>query len=167
MLTSIGELLAAHGVLRLGALKALRQCFLALLGRALHELFDVNTADRDGKKADCRQDRVPAAHIVGHDEGLIAFFGRKRLECALCLVGRGVNPLARALFAILLFEQLFENTERDRRLGRRAGLRDDVHGEIAFADHGDDLRQRVGRNAVARKVDVRSRFLQHIVVRAL
>ena len=122
MLSRVGELLAAHGVLRLGALKALRQCFLALLSRTLHELFDVNTADRDGKKADCRQDRVPATHIVGHDEGLVAFFGRERLERTLCLVGRSIDPLARALFAVFLLEKLLENTERDRRLGRRAGL---------------------------------------------
>ena len=167
MLSRVGKLLAAHRILRLDALDAFCQCFLALLSRTLHELFDVNAADRDGKKADCRQNRVPSAHIVGHDESLVALLGCKRLECALCLVGRGVNPLARALFAILLFEQLFENTERNRRLGRRAGLRDDVHGEIAFADHGDDLRQRVGRNTVSGKINVRGRLLEHVVVRAL
>ena len=79
MLSRVGELLAAHRVLRLGALDAQCQRLLALSGCALHELLDVNAADRDGKKADGRQNRVPAAHVVGHDEGLVAFLCCKRL----------------------------------------------------------------------------------------
>ena len=166
MLAGVREHLAVHGVLRLDALHAAGERFLALLCRALHQLFNVDAADRDGKKTDRRQDRISAADIVGHDEGLIAFLGCKRLERALCLVGRGVDPLARAFLAVLLFQHLFKNAERNRRLGRRAGLRDDVHGEITIADHGNDLRQRVGGNAVAREINIGRRFLQHIIVGA-
>ena len=49
-------------------------------------------------------------------------------------VGRGVDALRGLCLAVLLLELFAEEAERDGGLGRRAGLRDDVDGEIVVAD---------------------------------
>ena len=74
-------------------------------------------------------------------------------------VGRGVDALRGFGLAVLLLELFAEETECDGGLGRRAGLRDDVDGEIVVADELRHLAQRVGGEAVADKVDVRRGLL--------
>ena len=123
--------------------------------RAFHQLVDIRAADRDRKQADSRQDGESAADVVRNDKGLISFFCGKSLQRASCLVRRGVDALRGAFLAVLLLQDRAEYAERDRRLRRRAGLGDDVHGEIAAFDDVHDLLD-VGRaHAVADVVDLR------------
>ena len=159
--------LAAHGVLPRGAVYAGTERILALGLRAAHERLNVDSAAGDGQQAHSRQHGVAAADVVGHDEALIALAVGKGLERASGLVGRGVDAALRDLGAVFLFERGLEDAEGDGGLGRGAGLGDDVHGEIAVADHGEDLRHRVGGDAVAGKIDVRGGLGQGVVVGAL
>ena len=133
----------------------------------MHERFNVDAAAGDGKQAHSRQNGIAAADIIGHNKAFIALTGRKRLQSAARLVCRGVNAALCTLHAVFLLERSLKNAERDGRLGRRAGLGDDVHGKIAVADHGENLRHSVRGNAVAGEINVRGVLGQGIVIRTL
>ena len=159
--------LTAHGVLHGSAFHTALQRILTLGLCTVHERFNVDAAAGDGKQAHSRQNGIAAADIIGHNKAFIALTGRKRLQRTARLVCRGVNTALCTLHAVFLLERSLKNAERDGRLGRRAGFGNDVHGKIAVADHGEDLRHSVGGNAVAGEINVRGVLGQSVVVRTL
>ena len=135
-----------------------------LLPVKCHQRVDVRARDGDRQQTDRGKHRITAAHVVRHDEGLIAFFVREVLQRAARFVGRAENALLRLFLAVLLFDDLAEHAERDRRLGRGAGLRDHVDRNVAALADLHELRQRGGGDAVAGEIDVRRILLQRVVV---
>ena len=127
--------------------------------RTAHEFIQINARDGDGEKTNGGEHAVASADVVGHDEFLVPLLIGEGLERAFVRVGRGVDALRGLFLAVLLLELFAEEAERDGGLGRRAGLRDDVDGEIVVADELRHLAQRVGGEAVADKVDVRRGLL--------
>ena len=100
-------------------------------------------------------DFVVEKNVVGYDKFLIALFVGKLLQSAARLVGRGIDALRRALFAVLLLQHGLEHAEGHRRFGRGAGLGNDVDGEIAVPDHIDQIREIPGAQGIAGKIDLR------------
>ena len=80
------------------------------------------------------------------------------------LVGRGVNAALRTLCAILFFQHLLEHAEGNRGFSRRAGLGDDVDGEVTVADNLHHVIDIGRRNVVAHKVDFGDALFTHAVV---
>ena len=80
-------------------------------------------------------------------------------------VGRGVDARGGALLAVPLLKQAAEEPERHGRLGRRAGLRDHVHGEVHAVEQLHRLAQLVGGETVADEIDVGGILLFQVVVR--
>ena len=156
---------ADRGILPRGVGEIVGAAELHHVGGAAHKLVDVDTGDGDGQQAHSGQHTVAAADIVGHHEGLIALGVREALERAAGAVGGGVDALRRFRLAVLLLQQLLEEAERDRRLGGRAGLGDDVHGEVHILDEVVDLLRRGGGKAVAHEVDVGRVLFLEVVVR--
>ena len=134
---------------------------------ARHECVDIRTGHSDGQQTHSGENGVTAADIIRYNEGLVAFFVRKVLQRAARLIGRAENTLLCFFLAVLLLEDLAENTERDSRLRGGAGLGNHVDGNILALADLNQLRQRGGRNTVAGEIDVRRIFLQCIVVLAL
>ena len=126
--------------------------------------LQINARDGDGEKTNGGEHAVASADVVGHDEFLVSLLIGEGLERAFVRVGRGVNALRGLFLAVLLLELFAEEAERDGGLGRRAGLRDDVDGEIVVADELCYLAQRVGGEAVAGKVDVGSALVGQVEI---
>ena len=137
------------------------------LPRAGEQGVGVHARDGDGEQADRGEDAVASADVVGYDELLVALGVREGLESALVRVGGGVNALRRARLAVLLLKPFAEEAEGDGGLGGRAGLGNDVDGEVIVADELHHLAQRGGGQTVADEVDVGGvLFLQVVVGRA-
>lgn len=137
------------------------------LPRAGEQRVGVHARDGNGEQADRGEDAVASADVVGHDELLVALGVREGLESALVRVGGGVDALRRARLAVLLLKPFAEEAEGDGGLGGRAGLGNDVDGEVIVADELHHLAQRGGGQTVADEVDVGGvLFLQVVVGRA-
>jgi len=147
---------ADHGVLiarilrQLGILVGIHR----VLGAA-HHLADVDAGRGDRQESDGREDRVAAADIVGHDEGLVALFVSQLLERAPALVGRDIDAAFGLFPSVALFHIGFEQAERDCRFRGRAGFGDDVDGDALVRDEVEQVAQIRARNAVAREQDQR------------
>ncbi len=167
LFTGAVELVAHGGVLPrgVGVVRDLAERFH--LPRAGEQGVGVHARDGDGEQADRGEDAVASADVVGHDELLVALGVREGLESALVRVGGGVNALRRARLAVLLLKPFAEEAEGDGGLGGRAGLGNDVDGEVIVADELHHLAQRGGGQTVADEVDVGGvLFLQVVVGRA-
>ena len=129
------------------------------LGGAPHQGVDVHAGDGDGQQAHGGQHAVPAAHVIGHHEGLPALGVRQGLQSAAALVGGGVNAALGALLAVLLLQRLPEEAEGHGGLRGGAGFGDDVHGEIHILHQLQNFLKGVGGQAVAGEVDIGGVFL--------
>ena len=132
--------------------------------RARHGRVDIHTGSRHRQQADRGQHGEAAADVVRHNKGLIALVVRQLFERAARLVGRGEDAVLRAFLAVLILAQLFENTERNGGLGRRARLGDHVDAEIALADDLDHIVEIRRRDIAADKVDLRNALRTDTVV---
>ena len=124
--------------------------------RSGHQLVDIRAADRDRKKAYCRQYRETSAYIIRHYECLVAFLCSEVLKRSFCLICSGIYPLCRLFLAVFLFQHFFKDTEGDSRLCGRSGFGNDVHGEISVSDHIDQMLQISAADAVSYIIDLRS-----------
>ena len=136
------------------------------VGRALHQLGDVDAGGGDGQQAHGRQHRVAAAHVVRHHEGGPALAVSQLLEGAAGAVGGGVDPLVGLLHADFLLQQLAQDAESQAGLGGGARFGDDVDREALALAQRDDVVQGGGADAVAAEVDLQALF-QLVVVDAL
>ena len=159
------EDVAQRGVLvgGVGVQRALLAAF-ARVRRALHHRGNVDACRRNRQKTHRRQHGEASADVIRHDEGLVALNIRQILQRTARLVGRGVNAALRALCAILFFQHLLEHAESNRGFGRRAGLGDNVDGEVTVADNLHHVIDIGRRNVVAHEVDFRDALFTHAVV---
>ena len=134
-----------------------------LLG-ARQELPHVDAGDGDGQQAHGGEDAVAPTDVIGDHEGLPALPVCQGPEGALVGVRGGEDPLPGALPAVLLHEELPEETEGGGGLRGGAGLGDDVDGEVHVPDQVQDLLQRLGGEAVAGEVDVGGVLFLQVVV---
>ena len=76
------------------------------------------------------------------------------LERAFLPVSRDEDALPCAFLPVLFLQQLTENAERHGRLGRGAGLRDNVDAHVTSLAQADQLGQGGGADAVPGEVDI-------------
>ena len=141
--------------------------FLLCLCGACHQCLDVAACNSDGQQTNSGQNRIASTHIIRYNEGLIALSIGQGLQRTLCLVSGCKNVILCAVLAVLLFHQLLEHTECQRRLCGGAGLGNDVDREVSALADGDHFIQIGGVDVVAHIVDVRSVLLQIVVERRL
>ena len=167
LLAPLVQGVAGGGILPSGVVRTGDGQCLHGLGRAVHQGLDVDAGHGDGQQAHGGEDRVAAAHLVGHHELLVALLIGQALQSPAGLVGGGVDALPGPLLAVLLLQHLLENAEGHGGLSGGARLGDHVHREVPVADEGDGLQQGVGGQAVAGEEDVGGvLFLQVVVGRA-
>ena len=164
LLTALVQSVAGSGILPGGVLSAAHGQVGHGLGRAAHQLLNVDASHGDGQQTHSGEHGETTAHVVGHHELLVALSVGQTLQRAAGLIGGGVDALPGALLAVLLLQQSLEDAEGHSGLGGSTGLGDDVHGEVPVADKGDGLQQSVGGQAVAGKQDVGGVLLLQIIV---
>ncbi len=127
---------------------------------ALHKTVNVNACHGNGKKAYCGENRVATADVVGNNKCLVALFVCQRFQCALLLVGGGIDALGSFLLAVFLHEHFAEYAEGDGGLGRRAGFRDNIHRKVFVGNKLLHFAERGGADGVAGEKDLRCVFCQ-------
>ena len=155
--------IAQRSILRAIVVRACQES-LTRFRRARHRRIDIHTGSRHRQQADRGQYGETAADVVRHDKGLVALIVRQLFECAARLVGRGEDAVFRAVLAVLVLTQLFENAERDRRLGRGTRLGDDIDTEVAVTDNFNHIVEIRRRDIAADKVNLRDAIRADAVV---
>ena len=113
----------------------LRSAHLLHAQRAGHQLANVESGSSDGQQTHRRQHRKTSAHIVGNDKCFVALLRSQRAQSAARFVGDAHNQLLGSGFALLFFELRFQQAECQRRLGRRARLRNRDDAETLGLEH--------------------------------
>ncbi len=133
------------------------------LGGACHELVDVEACHGNGQQTHGGEHRETAAHIVGDDERAPALFVGHGAQGTLPGVGDGHDFLVGSLFALLLLEQLTQQTEGDGRLGGSARFGNDYDAELLALQQLQQLSQVVLTDVLACKEHARLiGLLRHI-----
>ena len=141
-------MLSCGGILPGGVFGGTQIQGLQLLNGGVDHAHHVDTGHGHGQQTHGGQHAEAAAHIVGHHKAGPALGVGQGLEHAAVGVGGGENVLV-SLIAVLLLQQLTEDTEGDRRLQGGAGLGDDVHVEILVAQLLQNVAEIIRRQAVA------------------
>ncbi len=109
--------------------------------RAADQLADPDAGGGQRQQADGRQHRIASADIIGNHERGIAFLRRKCPQGSALGVGHGDDPLGRLGLAVARLDLLFDQAERDGRLGRRARLGNDDRSDPIGLHGGQELRE--------------------------
>ena len=110
--------------------------------RAADQLVDVRTpAAASGSRPTGVRHRIASADIIGNHERGIAFLRRKCPQGSALGVGHGDDPLGRLGLAVARLDLLFDQAERDGRLGRRARLGNDDRSDPIGLHGGQELRE--------------------------
>ena len=129
-----------------------------------HQCLNVHAGHGDGQQTHGGQHAVSAADLIRYHKGLPALGVRQGFQRAPGLVGGGIDPPARGLFAVLLLQSLPEKPERHRRLRGSTRLGDHIHGEVHVRDQVQRFLQCVGGEAISNEIDVRGGFFLQIIV---
>ena len=107
---------------------------------------DVVAGCCDRQEADCGQDRVSAADVVGHHEGCVAVFVRFFAQGTFLRISDDVDAVF-GLDAVFSVELVLQDGVGQQRLNGGSGLGNDAEADIFFFHAADDAFQ-IGRTHV-------------------